>query len=135
PNGVDYGQTHWAPDANGLTADVVATLLEAAVFSGDCSLISDGLRYLKAMDKFRNTVPRGAQTWEIPLHTPDILASAHLVRAYTLGYELTGDQDFLEQARYWAWTGVPFVYLVDPAGKPIGLYGTIAVFGANQWRE
>ena len=41
------------------------------------------------MDIFHDGVPRGAQTWECPLHTPDILASALLVRAYTLGYELT----------------------------------------------
>jgi hypothetical protein len=70
----------------------------------------------------------------VPLHTPDILASAHLVRAYTLGYELTGDRDFLEQAQYWAWTGVPFVYLVNPTPQPIGLYSTIAVFGATSWQ-
>ena len=86
------------------------------------------------MDKFRDGVPRGAQTWECPLHTPDILAAAQLVRAYTLGYELTGDREFLDQARYWAWTGVPFVYLVNPTPQPVGLYATIAVFGATQWR-
>jgi hypothetical protein len=79
-------------------------------------------------------VPRGAQTWECPLHTPDILASAQMVRAYTLGYELSGDPELLAQARYWAWTGVPFVYLVNPTPQPIGLYGTIAVFGATQWK-
>jgi hypothetical protein len=86
------------------------------------------------MDKFHNGVPRGAQTWECPLHIPDILASAQMVRAYTLGYELRGDGALLEEARYWAWTGVPFVYLVNPTPQPVGLYGTVAVFGATQWR-
>jgi hypothetical protein len=133
PNGIDYGKTHWARDANGLTAGVVAGLLEAAVFSGDRVLIDAGLRHLRALDKFRNTVPRGAQTWEIPLHTPDILASGYLVRAYTLGYELTGEATFLDQARYWAWTGVPFVYLAPPTDQPVGLYATIPVLGATQW--
>jgi hypothetical protein len=134
PGGLDYGRTHRAREANGLTASVVATLLEAAVFSGDRALQESGLRQLWALDKFRNTVPRGAQTWEIPLHTPDILASAHLVRAYTLGYELTGDPALLEQARYWAWTGVPFVYLSPPTPQPVGLYGTIPVLGATGWQ-
>ena len=134
PSGVDYGKTHWARDANGLTASVVAALLEAAVFSGDRALQESGLRQLRAMDKLRNTVPRGAQTWEIPLHTPDILASGYLVRAYTLGYELTGDPALLEQARYWAWTGVPFVYLSPPTPQPVGLYGTIPVLGATGWQ-
>jgi hypothetical protein len=133
PNGLDFGKTHFAPDANGLTAQMVASLLEKAAVSGDADLKREGLRVLRALDKFADTVPRGAQTWEVPLHTPDILASAHLVRAYTLGYELTGDAHFLEQARYWAWTGVPFVYLRNPTGQPIGPYATIAVLGASNW--
>jgi hypothetical protein len=78
-------------------------------------------------------VPRGAQSWEVPLHTPDILASAHLVRAYTLGYELTGDAELLRRAKDWAWTGVPFVYLDNPTGQPVGPYATIPVFGASHW--
>ena len=101
-------------EANGLAGASVAGVLEQGIFSGDVELIREGLRVLKAMDRFRNTVPRGAQTWEVPLHTPDILASAHLVKAYTIGYELTGDPEYLEQARYWAWTGLPFIYLTQP---------------------
>ncbi len=131
--GVDLGATHYAPDANGLTANVVLSLLDEALFAGDRSLIAAGLRQLRAMAKFRQTVPRGAQTWEVPLHTPDILASAHLVLAHLRGYQLTGDPDLLEQARYWAWTGVPFVYLQPPVAGEVGLYATIPVFGATQW--
>jgi hypothetical protein len=132
--GVDYGRTHWAQEASGLTASVVVQMLEASIFSGDKLHRERGIGYLRALKKFEQTVPRGAQTWEIPLHTPDILASAHLVRAYTLGYELTGDESFLEQARYWAWTGVPFVYLSSPGPGAVGVYGTIAVLGATGWR-
>ena len=134
PGGTDYGRTASSNEANGLTSSAVVSLLEAAAFCGDRDLLDAAIARLRAMDKFRYGVPRGAQTWECPLHTPDILASAHLVRAYTLGYELTGDPHFLEQARYWAWTGVPFVYLVKPTPEPIGLYGAIAVFGATNWR-
>lgn len=132
-DGLDYGKTHFASDANGLTATHLQSFLEHAVFSGDTSLISTGLHLLNALGKFRDTVPRGAQTWEVPLHTPDILASAKLLRCYTLGYELTGDSALLEQARYWAWTGVPFVYLTPPVPGSIGLYATIPVFGATAW--
>jgi hypothetical protein len=112
----------------------VQDLLEAAAFSGDRDLIAAALERLRAMKKFHNGVPRGAQTWECPLHIPDILASAQMCRAYTLGYELSGDSAFLEEARYWAWTGVPFVYLVNPTSEPVGPYATIAVFGATQWK-
>jgi hypothetical protein len=130
---LDFGKTHFAPDANGLTAPLVVQVLRCAAVSGDAELLREGLRLLRALDKFRDTVPRGAQTWEVPLHTPDVLASAHLVRAYVLGYELTGEQAFLDQARYWAWTGMPFIYLDDPAGKPVGTYATVPVFGASSW--
>lgn len=133
PGKTDYGRTHFARDANGLTAQSVAALLEHASISGDANLLKEGLRMLRAMDKFLGSAPRGAQTWECPLHTPDILASAYLVKAYVSGYELTGDRRLLESANYWAWTGVPFVYLVKPANRETGLYATIAVYGATSW--
>ena len=107
--------------------------MENAVFSGDRALVETGLHYLEAMAKFRDTVPRGAQTWEVPLHTPDILGSAKLLRCYTLGYELTGKPEYLAQARYWAWSGVPFVYLAPPTSGAVGSYATIPVFGATAW--
>ncbi len=133
-SGPDYGRTHWAPDANGLSASTVANLLQSAAICADPVLLTEGLKKLKALSKYTGGVPRGAQTWEVPLHTPDILASANLVRAYTLGYELTKDKDFLEQAKYWAWTGVPFIYLTNPTGQRVGPYSTIAVLGATNWQ-
>ncbi|MGQ9539625.1 MAG: hypothetical protein ACUVTY_00830 [Armatimonadota bacterium] len=133
PGKPNYGRTHYAPDASGYTASAVLQVLEHGAFSGDRQLIAEGLRLLRAMDKFRHSVPRGAQTWEIPLHTPDIYAAGLLVRCYLTGYLLTGYQDYLEQARYWAWTGVPFVYLVNPTGQPVGPYATIPVYGATNW--
>jgi len=132
--GADLSKTHYTNEANGLTARTVLDVLEAAAVSGDRASLEGALNRLRDLNKFRDGVPRGAQTWECPLHTPDILASALLVRAYTLGYELSGERDFLEQARYWAWTGVPFVYLADPTTQAVGRYSTIAVFGATQWR-
>jgi hypothetical protein len=131
--GLDLGRTHWSHEANGLTATQVAMILDYAAFSGDRELIANAMRLLKALNKFRDTVPRGAQTWEVPLHTPDILGSAYLVRAYLLGYELTGDADFLAQAKYWAWTGVPFTYLTPPTVARVGVYSTTPVFGATQF--
>lgn len=136
PDRPDFARTHWSKEANGLAAPVVARALQEAAFSGDQALIDQAITQLRNLDKYANTVPRGAQTWEIPLHTPDILASAHLVNAYTLGYELTRDRKFLEQAKYWAWTGVPFVYLKPQfpnAQNQVGPYATIAVLGATHW--
>jgi hypothetical protein len=133
--GVDYGRTHDADHANGLSARVVAEAIEAARFAGDKQLIDEAVSALRRLgNTYAGSVPRGAQTWEVPLHTPDILASAHLVRAFTIGYELTGDRVLLDQALAWAWTGLPFLYLVDPVGTTDGPYGCVTVFGATAWK-
>jgi hypothetical protein len=139
----DFSATHFADHANGMAGEAIARVLEAAALTGDRQLRENGLHALAAVEKtYRNTVPRGAQTWEVPLHTPDILASAHLLRAFTLGYDLSGEKKWLEAARYWAWTGIPFVYLSDPfrsaanppsAKERVGLYGTTPVLGATHW--
>jgi hypothetical protein len=118
-------------EASGLSANVVVGVLEAAALSGEEELLKAGLRHLRGLQHYDRTAPRGAQTWEIPLHTPDILAAAHLVRAFTLGYQLTGDTSFLASAKSWANAGLAFVYLRDPTDGGIGPYATIAVFGAT----
>ncbi len=135
PGTVDYGKTHFADHANGYGADDLVTALEGATLRADARCIEAALELLDQQTLlYANTVPRGAQTWEIPLHTPDILASGLLVKAYTLGYLISGREDYLEQARYWAWTGVPFVYLVNPTAGAVGPYATIPVLGATGWQ-
>jgi hypothetical protein len=135
PGKIDYGKTHFANHANGHAAPDVVHILEAATLSGDPVLLEKGLALLdKQTALYANSVPRGAQVWEVPLHTPDILASAYLVRAYTLGYLISRKPAYLEQARYWAWTGVPFIYLANPTEGEVGHYATIAVLGATNWQ-
>ncbi|HLB74691.1 MAG TPA: hypothetical protein VJJ98_11780, partial [Sedimentisphaerales bacterium] len=140
PGETDYSKTHFAKHANGLGGQVVADIFEAAALCADKELIAKALELLdKQTALYADTVPRGAQTWEVPLHTPDILASAHMVKAYVLAYIISDKEEYLEQARYWAWTGVPFVYLHPPTpGYPgdrrVGNYSTIAVLGATNWQ-
>jgi len=135
PGKTDYSRTHFAKHANGLSGRDMVSILEGAAMSGDKELISKALKLLdKQIALYAETVPRGAQTWEVPLHTPDILASAHMVKAYTLGYIISGKEEYLERARYWAWTGVPFVYIYPPTSGRVGIYSTIAVLGATNWR-
>jgi len=135
PGDTDYSRTHFAKHANGLAGRDMAGILEGATLSADKELIDEALQLLdKQTVLYADTVPRGAQTWEVPLHTPDILASAHMVKAYTLGYMISGRREYLDQARYWAWTGVPFVYLHAPTPGRVGVYSTIAVLGATNWK-
>ncbi len=135
PEKTDYSRTHFEKHANGLAGGDMVAILEGAVLSGDRELAVKAIGLLdKLTTLYADTVPRGAQTWEVPLHTPDILASAHMVNAYTLGYILSGQEKYLEQAKYWAWTGVPFVYLYPPTPGRVGPYATIAVLGATNWK-
>jgi len=135
PGKTDYSRTHFAKHANGLSGRDMVRILEGAAMSGDKELISKALKLLdKQTALYEETVPRGAQTWEVPLHTPDILASAHMVKAYALGYIISDEEKYLELARYWAWTGLPFVYLYPPTSGKVGAYSTIAVLGATNWR-
>jgi hypothetical protein len=105
-------------------------LLDHAWYTDNEQSLAAGLKTLQYMTRFRT--PRGSQTWELSLHTPDILASAQLVWAYTRGYELTGDRQWLDLARRWAITGLPFVY--QWSNQPIMLYATVPVYGATHYR-
>jgi len=128
--GGKYRRGHFEDTASGVCARPAATLLEYARITGDRAALEAGLRTLEFMTRFRT--PRGAQVWEVPLHTPDLLASAYSVWAYVRGYELTGREAYLQQARKWALSGVPFVYLWSR--YPVMLYATVPVYGATNWQ-
>ncbi len=125
-----YQRGHHEDTASGYCARPAFELLDFARLTGDTMALDAGVKALEFMKKFRT--PRGAQTWEVPLHTPDVLASAFLVMAYVRGYELTGNPAWLEEARRWAISGLPFVY--QWSRYPMMAYATIAVFGATNWR-
>ena len=126
-----YRRGHSENTSSGLCAQQAEVLLEYARITGDQPALAAGTKALDFIAQHFQD-PRGAQTWECPLHTPDILASAHLVWAFTRGYELTGKKAYLDQARRWALGGMPFVYLWGR--YPIMPYATIAVYGATNWQ-
>ncbi len=125
-----YRRGHFENTASGYCGNYAVILLEHALATGDKTALEAGIKALEFMKRFRT--PRSAQTWECPLHTPDILASARLVQAYIRGYELTGKQEYLDRARAWAVSGLPFVY--QWSCKPVMVYATTPVFGATNWR-
>jgi len=125
-----YARGHFEDTASGHCARPAAQLLEHAWATGDREALEAGLRALEYIKRFRT--PRGAQVWEVPLHTPDVLASAWLVWAYVRGYELSGRREYLDEARRWALSGVPFVYLWGE--RPMMRYATVPVYGATNWK-
>lgn len=131
--GNDLARTHWERHANGLASRPLQYLYTEAMYTGDQKLFAEAIRLTDALDRYDNSAPRGASGWEMPLHCPDIMASAQLVECYLKGYQVTGKKSYLQRAIRWAWSGVPFLYLVPPTDKPIGLYASNAVWGATQW--
>ena len=133
----DYGETLGADHCNGYTAMLASGMLGCALWTGDEGLIAETLAVLdKFTEIYGNDVPRGAQPWEMPLHTPDILASGNIVNCYVRGYLLSGNPRYLERARYWAMSGMTMIYFVDPPTdqpNPVGRYATIGVMGATNW--
>lgn len=125
-----YQRGHFEDTSSGYCGQHAVILLEHARATGDKAALDAGVKALEFMKRFRT--PRGAQVWECALHTPDILASAHLVNAYVRGYELTGNREYLDCARKWAITGLPFVY--QWSCQPVMVYATTPVLGATNWR-
>ena len=137
PQRPDYGSTHWTDHANGLTAANISNAVGTVLADGNPELRRDFLLKVdKILKLYKNDAPRGAQTWEVPLHTPDILGSAYMLDLAAAAYAISGDERYLDEADYWATTGLLFIYLVDPALDygPIGRYATIAVMGATNWQ-
>lgn len=107
-------------------------ILRYARMSGDKKLLEAGLKALEFMKRF--SVPRAAQVWEVPVHTPDVLAASDAVDAYIEGYRATGNKDYLEEAKKWARRGLPFIYMWNEAKFPFMRYASIPVFGASLYQ-
>ena len=100
-------------------------LLRHARMTGDPAAEQAGLRamaFLRTQSR-----PEGAQTWELQVHVPDILAAGHGVAAAVEAYRLTRDEAFLAEGERWALAGLPFVYLWNPLFRPIMRYGPVRV--------
>ncbi len=114
---------------SGTIAELAGSVLLYARVTGDERALKAGLKALEVLKGL--PVPRGAQVWECPKYTPDILASGHALWAYLEAYQITGEQKYLEQAKYWGKTVFPFVYLWQAPDRDIVEYCTIAVFGTS----
>ncbi len=128
--GLDY-RTLGPDDALeiGTCAQKAYTILRYALIAGDAQVYQSMVKTLELMETFK--VPRAAQVWEVPVHTPDILASADAVDAFLAAYRFSGEERWLRDAVFWARTGIPFVYVWDDSKLPFLLGASIPVFGAS----
>ncbi len=115
--------------STGLTAERGQQLLAWALMTGDEEVREAGLRAVAWCNA--QTRPEGAQTWELHLHVPDVLAVPYLIDINLSAFQLSGDVSYLDQADRWAWTGLPFTYLWRAYYRPIMAYCTVPVFGVT----
>ncbi|HSV74421.1 MAG TPA: hypothetical protein VLH79_11750 [Chthonomonadales bacterium] len=116
--------------ALGICADPTLRLLRYAAVTGDRTALDAALRGIAAMRRlFRR--PAGGEVWEVPLHAPNLRAAAIAVECGVAAYELTGRIEFLEFARAWARTGLPFIYTWRAADREAMRYATVSVFGTT----
>jgi hypothetical protein len=126
----DLGPDHAAEV--GTCAARATTVLRYARITGDRTAFQEMLKTLEIMERFR--VPRAAQVWEVPVHSPDILAAGEAVEAFLEAYHFSGDPRWLRDAVTWARRGLPFVYLWNDPDRPFLLGASIPVFGAT-WKQ
>ncbi|MYV97013.1 hypothetical protein GT354_01725 [Streptomyces sp. SID3343] len=106
-------------------------LLRYARLTGDPAAHQAGMRALDFIEQF--DVPRAVGVWEMPIHTPTLLASAYGIGAYTEAYRLTGQARYLDRAIYWARTGLPFLYAWSAPDRPYMPYASISDYGATMF--
>lgn len=122
----------WGDESLGVTGSHTPNLQRAALVTADPALVAAFMGAVEYCDRFH--VPRGAQTWECAVHTPDIMASADGVEIYLAAYQLTGELRYLERARHWAISGLPFVFFWRHPRVQALHFSTIPVFGATHYR-
>ena len=115
--------------AMGTCARNAFEILQYACITGDRAAYERMRKTLERMERFR--VPRAAQVWEVPFHTPDILAAADAVDAYVAAYRFSGEERWLKDAVTWARRGFPFIYFWGDPDLPFLLGSSIPVFGAT----
>jgi hypothetical protein len=112
---------------SGVMPGKAISVLRAARLTGRPELLVGAKRALERMNKFVR--PEGAQTWEEPLHTPDLLAAAYAIQAFVEGYRLTGEKRWVDAGEKWAWMGLPFVNTWSAPDQMHMKYSTIAYVG------
>ncbi|MFN3651029.1 MAG: hypothetical protein ACK47B_15755 [Armatimonadota bacterium] len=107
------------------------TVLRSAVLTGDSDAAGAGRRALEYMaGRFR--VPRGGLPGEVPLQAADLLAAADAAEAFLLGYQVSGERRYVDEARYWADTGLPFVYLWGDPARPALKQAALPYMGSDE---
>jgi hypothetical protein len=125
-----FPELETAASSYGYTALKTLAIMEYVRATGNDELfavVKKALTYLEQCD-----IPCGGFYLDTPFHTPDLQTAATLVWLYVWAYEYSGNTDYLERAKHFAFAGLPFVY--QTTQKDHMLYGTVGKFGGTNRR-
>lgn len=126
------------PNELGAVTARALPILRYAALSGDSSASGAALKALEYLSRqFR--LPKAGQGGEAPPHAPSLLVAAEAAECLLLGYRISGEERYMNSARYWADTGLPFIYFWREKERPALQHASIPSFGgadagvAEQW--
>jgi hypothetical protein len=114
----------------GATAEHAGRLLRSGLLTGDHGHLDAGMKAVRFLDAYSR--PSGLRVWDVHETAPDLLAAAHLLTAYLDLYLITGSPARLQRAVYWAWAGLPFVYLWHAHNREVMRYATVPFFAVTR---
>jgi len=132
------GSWLFAPGASRLTrpaADAVVDLrvlaanalpvLRFAARTGDSDAAGAGRR---AMDfLMRSLIPGAGVARPVPAGTAELTVARQLAECFLLAFQMNGERNYLEPARYWANAGLSFVYLWGDVSHSAQRFGTVSL--------
>ena len=113
----------------GVTAERAAKLLRSGLLTGDHRHRDAGIKAIRFLDNFHR--PDGLSVWDVHENAPGLLAAAYLSSAYLDQFLLTGTPARLARAVYWAWAGLPFIYLWHAHNRDIMRYASVPFFAVS----
>jgi len=113
----------------GVVAANALPILRHAALTGDSTAAGAGRRAVDHLYRLR--LPASEGRGSIPAGTPELLTAARVAECFLLAYRMNGDREYLRTARYWADTGLGFVYLWSDASRPAMRYATIPTMGLD----
>lgn len=119
------------PTEVGLVTENARRILRFATWTGDSTAAGAGLRALRYIQA-QHRLPRGARPAEFSIDVPDLLSATHAAECFLLGYQVSGERRFIEEARYWADAGMPFIYFWGDKEHPTLQGASIPAFGVSR---
>lgn len=126
----DGGDSFAALAEAGIVAANAIPILRYAALTGDSAAAGAGRRAVEYLDRLR--LPGSAGSGSTPPGAPELLTAARVAECFFLAYQMNGNREYLRQARYWADTGLGFVYLWSDAARPAMRFAAVPVMSAEQ---